>query len=160
MYTTTIALALALAPSTPTTDYAPPFEVADIEVERGPESTTLTAFDGDGEVAAEIVQWTDGDGHTRLDTHFADGVYVWVAIDGDSVEVESNNPAEAADRLASMGATTQASWEDVSADDLGWCAGALIGAAGAAVTGNLLGTIGASIIAGVNCGNVLEGLAE
>jgi hypothetical protein len=159
MNTATIALALALAPSTPT-DYAPPFEVADLEVERSAESTHLTAFDDDGEVAAEIVLWTDSDGHARLDTNFADGVYVWVTIDGDSVEVESNNPAEGANRLASMGATTQASWEDVSADDLGWCAGALIGAAGAAVTGNLLGTIGASIIAGVNCGNVLEGLAE
>jgi hypothetical protein len=112
MNTTIIALALSAAPSTPT-DRAPAFEVADVEIEPGQRSTSITAFDSEGEVSAEIVVWLDADDRPRLDVNFADGLYLRSFDDS----AETDNAAEVAARAQAIAGwlaenQAQANWRE------------------------------------------------
>lgn len=93
MYANALALAFALAPTTPT-DRAPPFDVSDVEVQQTDSSAHVTAYDAEGEVAAELAVWVDSGGRKHTDANFPDGLYLSVAIDGESVTVDSDTRQE------------------------------------------------------------------
>lgn len=69
MNTPIIALALAVAP----TSYTPrvPFDVSDVEVESGDNSSHVVTYDAEGEVSANIVIWAAPSGVVHLDADFA-----------------------------------------------------------------------------------------
>jgi hypothetical protein len=102
MNTTIIASLLALAPPGPTDFASSTFDVADVEVEQGADSTNLRTFDADGEVSAEIVVWLDSTGRPRLDANFPDGLHMSVVVDGESSTVDSDNSTEVAARVQAI----------------------------------------------------------
>jgi hypothetical protein len=76
-----------------------PPTIARAEVEVTDDTVQVVAFDGDGEVAAEIVQWQP-DGEPRIDAVFPDGLAMTVDLDGGDVTIISDDPDEAIARLA------------------------------------------------------------
>lgn len=96
MHTAIAAILLATAPAStsPPTSFAP-FEVADAEVTARDGVVTLTAFDADGEVTAELATWTE-DGVQQIDVTFADGLYLFAS---GASEPESNDAEEVSARL-------------------------------------------------------------
>lgn len=101
MYANALALAFALAPTAPT-DRAPPFDVSVVEVQQTDSSARVTAYDADGEVAAELAVWVDSGGRKHVDANFPDGLFLNVAIDGENVTVDSDNRAEVAARAQAI----------------------------------------------------------
>lgn len=103
MHAQIITLALALAPSSPTpTDRAPPFEVADVEIEQVDNAAHLATYDAEGENTATLSVWVDEDGRTHLDADFADGLYLSATVDGEEVTIESPNAVEVAARAEAI----------------------------------------------------------
>jgi hypothetical protein len=148
MYTQLLATTLMLASST--TIQAPAFEVADVEVEAGPMSTHLLAFDADGEVAAELVVWSEPDGAHRLDITFADGLYLSARRDGDLVTIDSDNPSEVAVRARVIGdGLANASMEEME------CGAALVGLLVGCGAGGPWGCLAGAAVAGVYCGPLI-----
>jgi hypothetical protein len=145
MYTAIIALVLAASP----TDWAPPtFDVSDVEVVAGESNTNLTAFDADGEVSVEIVEWLDAEGRRRLDVNFADGLYLSAIRDGDKVTVDSNNAAEVVARapLIDEALASNATMEQLE------CGAALVGLLVGCGAGGPWGCLGGAAVAGTYCG--------
>jgi hypothetical protein len=73
--------------------------IARAEVEVADDTVHLIAFDRDGEVAAEVVQW-QLDGESRIDAVFPDGLAMTIDLDGEEVTIISDDPDEAISRLA------------------------------------------------------------
>jgi hypothetical protein len=96
--TTILSLALAGAPEPPIT----PFTVDTVDVDHSGDSTQITAYGPDGEVAGEVVLWVDADGHVRIDATFADGLYLSVATDGETSSIDSEHGEAAAARVAQI----------------------------------------------------------
>jgi hypothetical protein len=147
MNTTILALALAASP----TDWAPPtFDVSDVEVQARGSSSHLTAFDADGEVSAEVVEWIDAEGRRRLDVNFGDGLYLSAIRDGDSVTVESSDAAEVVARANLIGeALANATMEQLE------CGAALVGLLVGCGAGGPWGCLGGAAVAGTYCGPLI-----
>jgi hypothetical protein len=105
---TLLSWVLAGAPASP----AESFTVVEVDMERSDESTQLTAYGPDGEVAGEVFMWADADGRIRLDAMFADGLYLSVATDGNDVTIDTDDAAAVAMRMDEItAALEQASGE-------------------------------------------------
>jgi hypothetical protein len=90
---------LAPAPvSQPPTEVRAP-DILTIDVERSDDTAQITARDINGEISAEMFIWLDGDGRTRLNATWPDGLYVSVIADGETVTVDSDNQREATARM-------------------------------------------------------------
>jgi hypothetical protein len=99
--TTTITAALTLTTPAPlpTAELGPPNSV---DVEHTDDSIHVLAYDPDGEVTAEIVEWWDG-ADIRIDANFPDGVYLSATVRGeDDVTIESNDPAAVSEHLVAV----------------------------------------------------------
>jgi hypothetical protein len=92
---TILSWALAAAPSSP----PEPFTVVQVDMDRSDESTQLTAYGPDGEVAGEVFVWVDVNGQIRLDAMFADGLYMAVSTDGTEVMIDAADTAVVAARM-------------------------------------------------------------
>jgi hypothetical protein len=108
VFTTPIILATALTAT-------PPLSRA--EVERGPDSVHVLAFDANDDVAAEVVVWHGVNQDIRIDALFPDGLTLSavVAVSGEVMSIDSDDPQTVAGRLAAVddllaGGTVQASW--------------------------------------------------
>lgn len=122
MYTPTAILSSILTLAPPP-DTPPAFDVSDVEVEYGEQSTQVTAFDADGEVTAEVIVWAV-DGEPRVDAVWPDGLYLSIA-DG---SFESDDLGEASERMVVLETAMAGATEEESND----CLFALLGL-GAAV---------------------------
>jgi hypothetical protein len=138
---TILSWVLAAAPESPTPPRAD-FDVADVEVSTGPNSTQLATFDADGDQSGEIVVWADADNQIRLDANFADGRYLSARVDseGRMVDLESDSATEVADRLSEVGAFLHAEPPVSTAGRELWCV-ASFAAAVTCVGGNVLGCL-------------------
>lgn len=92
------AALLSAAPSELTpNDIAAPTSV---EVEHTDDSIHVLAYDSAGDVAAEIVEWWDGEA-IHIDANFPDGVYLSATVLGeDDVRIDSNDPGAVSERIA------------------------------------------------------------
>lgn len=146
MNTTIIALALAAAP----TDKIAPFDVADAEVVTGESSTQLTAYDAEGEVAAELVVWADPTGRSHVDAVFADGLYLSAIItgDGQQVEFDSDNVAEVAARMNVIDSYLATSQPQ---EGWGWCAGSVAVFATGCITSSAPAIVSGAVGITCNC---------
>jgi hypothetical protein len=98
MINTHAILLTATIGGTPT-DIAPPNSV---DVEHSDDSIHVLAYDADGDVTAEIVEWWDG-ADIRIDANFPDGVYLSATVRGeDDITIESNDPAVVSERIAAV----------------------------------------------------------
>lgn len=83
----------------------PPNDIAkpnSVDVEQTDDSIHVLAYDPDGDVTAEIVEWWDG-ADIRIDAYFPDGVYLSATVRGeDDVTIESNDPAAVSERIAAV----------------------------------------------------------
>jgi hypothetical protein len=136
MYTTTIALALALAPSTPT-DYAPPpFEVGRVALIRTDPCADIEAFDSAGHFAGSVTLCANEAGLVDVDADFVDGLYLVLRYDdaGNPV-IDSNDATDAAERLRVIAGVA------VPVD--GWfpCALGVAGTVGAIIAVNAVGAV-------------------
>jgi hypothetical protein len=111
MFTPTI-VALILS-----TSVAPQPQLTRAELERGPDSAHVLAFDANDDVAAEIVLWRVDQRHIRIDALFPDGLVLTAVFDGEFiVTIDNDHPEAVAGRLAAindlLAATSepQASW--------------------------------------------------
>lgn len=97
--TLTAAVPLDTPAPLPTADIAPPNSV---NVEHTDDSIHVLAYDPDGDVTAEIVEWWDG-ADIRIDANFPDGVYLSATVRGENdVTIESNDPAAVSERIAAV----------------------------------------------------------
>lgn len=81
----------------PTEDNVKPHRV---DVEHTDDSIHVLAYDADGEVTAEVVEWWDG-ANIRLDANFPDGVYLSATVRGENdVTIDGSDPAAVSERLA------------------------------------------------------------
>lgn len=107
---TILSWALAGAPAAP----ADPFTVVAVDMQRSDESIQLTAFDPNGELAAEVFVWVDANSLIRLDAMFADGLYMTVSTDGTNVTIETEDAEEVSMRIdeiaLALDQTTSAEW--------------------------------------------------
>lgn len=110
-----------------------------VEVEQSDDSFSVLAYDEQGEVAAEVVEWYDGE-KLRIDANFPDGIYLSVAVRGEGdATIESNDPAVAVERIASVEALIADSNDPTEANK--WIC-ALEIAAAAIACGTAAGPIG------------------
>jgi hypothetical protein len=95
VFNTPIILATALSATPP---------LARAEVEHGPDSTHVLAFDTNEDVAAEVVVWHVDHRHIRIDALFPDGLTLsaQVAVSGDVVSIDSDDPQVVAGRLSAV----------------------------------------------------------
>jgi hypothetical protein len=94
----TTILATVLSTQPPPTRAAP----NKVDVEHTDDSIHVMAYDSDGDVAAEIVEWWDG-ADIRIDANFPDGVYLSATVRGENdVTIESNDPAAVSERIAAV----------------------------------------------------------
>lgn len=145
MTTTIIALVLALA-SNPTS--RADFDVADVEVETGDDSSRLVTYDAEGEVSSDFMVWADDQGRLHLDVEFDDGHHLSVIVDGDHVTSESEDAAEVAARSQTIDdflATNQAQEGTI------WCATGVLAVAGFCGTGNLIGCMVGTATVACHC---------
>jgi hypothetical protein len=100
---TLLASVLAVAPQ----PQPPPFEVVDVEFEQTADTAQLTAFDSDGEVVGELVVWRDSTGQPMIAVTFSDGLYMFVSVDGEDVDVGTENATVVGARLQQINAAVQ-----------------------------------------------------
>lgn len=97
----TLALTLVTEPSpTAFKSPSPQFDVATAEVETWDSSSHLITYDAEGEVSASLVIWSDSDDQLHFDADFADGVRLSATIVGEEVQIDSDDSAEVAARVA------------------------------------------------------------
>jgi hypothetical protein len=95
----TLLVLQPLASPLTSTDAADPNRV---DVEHTDTSIHVLAYDADGEVSAEIVEWRDSAG-LRIDANFPDGVYLSATVRGeDDITIESNDPAVVSERITAV----------------------------------------------------------
>jgi hypothetical protein len=126
-----ISAFLALSPS----GSPPEFDASDAEVYTMKDSVHLMTYDAGGELSAEIVMWTDDRGLLQVHANFEDGLYLWLATDGETATVDSDNAVEAVERMRVVDdylltqQVTEARWIP--------CAGAIVTAAGSCAAAGL-----------------------
>jgi hypothetical protein len=106
----------ATGESSSTGDPSAETRIARVAFDRGAESTHIFAYDGDEQVAAEIVLWYARDeGHAHIAANFPDGVFLAATFDHDQiVAIDNDHPEVTSARLAAvlevLGRIEQASW--------------------------------------------------
>jgi hypothetical protein len=104
---------------------ASPPEVADVEVASSTASSTLTAYDADGEVVGEVATWSDAD-QVHLDVLLPDGSFMGTVSDGQTTEVESDGMPEIVEFMVALETALPKLTDDESLK----CLGALLLMAG------------------------------
>jgi hypothetical protein len=93
---TILSWVLANAPDPTTTGPPPP--PTRVDVEHTDDSIHVLAYDAEGDVTAEVVEWWNG-ADIRIDANFPDGVYLSATVRAeDDVTIESNDPAAVSER--------------------------------------------------------------
>jgi hypothetical protein len=87
-----------------------------VEVNLGPESTQIVAFDAADQVAAEIVVWIVAPDHIRIDAIFPDDVHAMAIVNGrgEVIAIDNEDRERVAPRIAAvvdlLAETEQAGW--------------------------------------------------
>jgi hypothetical protein len=149
MYTATLVLwAFAVTPDSSPSPSTVPFTVAEVDMQRSDDSTELTAYDPDGEVAGEVFMWVDPEGRVRLDALFADGLYMSVITDGSKVTIDTEDADEVAARMLEIDAGL-----DETAGLPKWfpCAAEAVLAVGACASLHVVACGATTLLAGCAC---------
>jgi hypothetical protein len=151
------ATAVALAPSqTPTPTPNPAFEVSDLESGLGADTMHLATFDAGGDQSGEVSITSDG---RSLDATFADGLTLAVTVNGDGeiVELNSEDPAEAMRRMTAIRDFDLAAIDPDATKGEVMCYAGLVGAGAAILTGNIAGVMVSGFIISCNCLELVNG---
>jgi hypothetical protein len=144
MYTPIIATMLAL-PATPTDYAAPPFEVARVEIDRADSCAHVVALDSTDAWAGSIILCGEAN-ELSVTADFPDDLYLDLSTSDN--KVDSNNPQEAAKRMALFVAKidpndVQAGWGACL-----WATGAVVGSV---ATGNAPFAVANSFVMACEC---------
>jgi hypothetical protein len=170
MHTPIIALLLTLtsepsASATPSQSADPisspdaRFDVTTAEVETWDSSSHLITYDGEGEVSASLVIWSDSSGQLRFDANFADGVHLSAVRVGDDIQIESDDPTEVAARVAAIDDYLAGTGEQMP---VGWlsCAAKTAATAYYCATVNPVLCLSGTVLAACDCVPLILGHGE